>query len=97
MDTISYYEFREVVPSPHRMPPSEAVTQTLEAMRAAQNIEDLDGRQRLAEVQNRLEDLLDYLEEKEGYRLFVGQRLKCKLQCPDDSPSVARKARRARA
>lgn len=97
MDTISYYEFREVVRSPHRMPPSEAVTQTLEAMRAVQNIEDLDGTQRLAEVQNHLVDLLEYLEEKEGYRLFVGQRMKCKLLCPEDAPSVTRKARRARA
>ncbi len=97
MDTISYYEFREVVRSAHRMPSSAAVTQTLEAMRAARNIEDLDGRQRLAKVQTHLVDLLDYLEAKEGYRLFVGQRMKCKLQCPDDAPSTARKARRARA
>jgi hypothetical protein len=95
LDSISYYEFREVVRSTHLMPPSAAVTQTLEAMRAARDIEELDGRQRLAEVQNHLVDLLDYLEAKERYRLFVGQRMKCKRLCPDDAPAVAPEARRA--
>jgi hypothetical protein len=37
MDTISYYEFRDVVNSPHRMPESSAVQQTLEALRKAEN------------------------------------------------------------
>jgi hypothetical protein len=78
MDTISYYEFRDVVRSPHRMPHSSAVEQTLEAMSAAKTIDDIDGRERLVEVQNHLVELLDYLEEKEGYRLYVGQRKKCK-------------------
>jgi hypothetical protein len=77
MDTISYYEFRDIVQSEHRMPPSSAVTQTLEALRKAKAVEDIEGRERLAETQRHLVDLLNYLEKKEGYSLFAGERRKC--------------------
>ena len=77
MDTISYYEFREIIQSPYRMPQSWAVTQTLEALRAAKGTEDIDGWERLAEAQNHLVDLLNYLESKEGYSYFPAKRQKC--------------------
>jgi hypothetical protein len=77
MDTISYYEFRDVIQSPYRMPESSAVSQTLGALRAAKRAEDLEGRERLAEAQNHLVDLLDYLESKEGYSYFPAKRKKC--------------------
>jgi len=77
MDTISYYEFREVIQSPYRMPESSAVTQTLETLRAAKCTEDIDGWERLAEAQNHLVDLLNYLESKEGYSYFPAKRKKC--------------------
>lgn len=77
MDTISYYEFRDVIQSPYRVPESSAVTQTLEALQAAKCAEDIDGWERLAEAQNHLVDLLNYLESKEGYSYFPTKRKKC--------------------
>jgi hypothetical protein len=77
MDTISFYEFRDIIKSPYRMPESSAVTQTLEMLRTAKSAEDMDGRERLAEAQNHLVDLLNYLERKEGYSYFPAKRKKC--------------------
>lgn len=77
IDTISFYEFREIIQSPYRMPESSAVTETLEALRAAKCTEDIDGWERLAEAQNHLVDLLNYLERKEGYSYFPAKRQKC--------------------
>ncbi len=77
MDTMSYYEFRDVIQSPYRMPESSAVAQTLETLRTAKRAEDIGGRERLAEAQNHLVDLLNYLEHKEGYSYFPAEREKC--------------------
>lgn len=77
LDTISFYEFREVVNSDYRMPESVAVKQTLENLRSAKSAEDIEGQERLAEAQNHLVDLLEYLENKEGYSLFPGTRKRC--------------------
>ena len=69
------------------MPESVAVTQTLETLRNADNSEDIGGHERLAETQNHLVDLLNYLEAKEGYSLFVGERKKCgRLQQASATP-----------
>ena len=96
MDTISYYEFRDVVQNEHRMPQSAAVTQTLESMRNAEAIEDIEGRQRLAEAQRILVDLLNYLEKKEGYSLFAGVRRKCRPKQTSPSAPVDLQTRRPR-
>jgi len=77
LDTISFYEFREVINSEYRMPESAAVTQTIKNLRDAKTIEDIQGIERLTEAQNYLVDLLDYLEGKEGYSLYPGERKKC--------------------
>ena len=77
MDTISYYEFRDIIQSPYRMPESSAVEQTLETLHNARHAEDIDGRERLIEAQNHLVDLLNYLEKKLGYSYFPGARKKC--------------------
>src|SRR5690349_15113429 len=55
---------------------SEAIQQSLEALRTAADDGDLPGRARLALAQHHLVDLLRYLEGKEGYRLFPGERKK---------------------
>lgn len=94
MDTISYYEFRDIVNSPHRMPESPAVTQTIKALKSAKRIEDIPGRERLAEAQNHLVELLNYIEGKEGFSLFGADRKKCRhLREVMPEPAV-RKARR---
>jgi len=76
LDTIPYYTFQKQLLSPP-LSDSEAVKQTLEALRKATHAKNLEGRQRLAEAQNYLVDLLTYLEAKEGFTLFPGERLKC--------------------
>jgi hypothetical protein len=53
------------------------VQQSLEALRTASDDGDLPGRARLAQAQHHLVDLLRYLEGKEGYHLFQGERKKC--------------------
>jgi hypothetical protein len=75
-DTISSYEFQERLASPP-LSNSEAVQQSLEALRTAVDDGDLPGRARLATAQHHLVALLHYLEGKEGYRLFAGERKKC--------------------
>ncbi|EFK08957.1 conserved hypothetical protein [delta proteobacterium NaphS2] len=77
LDTIPYYTFRKELTLPP-MADSEAVNQTLTALKKATHAKNLAGRYRLAETQNHLVDLLEYLEEKEGISLFPGKRSKCK-------------------
>jgi len=77
MDTISYYEFRDFIQSPYRMPESSAVAQTLETLHKAKHSEDIVGRERLIVAQNHLVDLLNYLEKKLGYSYFPAKREKC--------------------
>jgi hypothetical protein len=87
-DTISYYEFKERLASPP-LATSEAVQQSLEALRSAGDGDDLPGRARLAQAQHHLVDLLRYLESKEGYRLFPGERQKCSGLLQPDTPTDA--------
>jgi hypothetical protein len=75
-DTISYYDFKEHLKSAPLMD-SQSVRQTLETLREAKTAQDIVGRERLAEAQNYIVELLSYLEEKEGYTLFQGTRLTC--------------------
>lgn len=77
MDTISFYEFRDFIQSPYRMPESSAVTQTLEMLRKAEHVEDIVGRERLVEAHGHLVNMLNYLERKLGYSYFHGKRKKC--------------------
>lgn len=93
LDTMSYYEFRDLVRSSSGMPQSDAVTQSLETLRNAGTVEDIGGRERLAETQHHLVDLLSYLEDKEGYSLFDGERLKC-TPAPQATSITPRKQRR---
>ena len=75
-DTISYYDFKEQLNSAP-LKDSQSVRQTLETLRKAKIAQDIVGRERLAEAQNRIVELLSYLEEKEGYTLFLGTRQIC--------------------
>ncbi len=76
LDTISFYDFQELIATPP-LSDSESVKQTLDAMRNAKDISDIMGRERLADAQVYLVDLLTYLEALEGYSLFAGDRRKC--------------------
>ena len=73
LDTISYYDFKERLgQSP--LKDSQAVKQSLESLRKAGDANDIEGRERLADAQNHIIDLLDYIEEQEGFSLFQGER-----------------------
>lgn len=76
LDTISFYDFQEILASPP-LSESESVKQTLDVMRNAKDVTDILGRERLADAQAYLVDLLAYLEAREGYSLFAGDRKKC--------------------
>lgn len=76
LDTISAYKFRERLSLP-ALSNSSSVQQSLQALRDTERAEDLPGRNRLEKAQHHLVDLLNYLEAREGYRLFVGERKKC--------------------
>ena len=80
-DTISYHDFKKRLDLPP-MSESESLKETLEALRKADDAESLLGRDRLAEVQNHLVDLLSYVEGKVGYTLFQGERKKCRTETP---------------
>lgn len=88
LDTISYYEFKKHLGSPP-LSESEAMKQSLAALRNAEGVQEIPGRDRLAEAQHHLVDLLTYLEAKEGYSLFPGKRKKCsrfeRLSNPDST------------
>jgi hypothetical protein len=76
LDTISFYDFREALANAP-LADSESVKQTLETLRKAEGVQDIAGRERLADAQNYLVELLTYLESSEGYSLFAGERAKC--------------------
>lgn len=75
LDIISYYDFKEKLASAP-LTESSSVQDTLTALRDAKDANQLPGRERLAEAQNYLVDLLAYLEAKERYSLFAGERRK---------------------
>jgi len=77
LDTISYYDFK-VCLGKSPLKESHAVQQSLESLRKARDASDIGGRERLVEAQNHIVDLLDYMEEREGFTLFQGKRKKCK-------------------
>jgi len=73
-ETITYFDFWKLHPEPLATLP--AVNATLDALRLAEFPHSLapDVQGRLAEVQNHLVMLLAYLEEKEEFTLFLGDR-----------------------
>jgi hypothetical protein len=58
---------------------TEKVHCTLSAIDRAIEGEPLEGRERLAHLQNLLVDLLSYLEKEEGFRLAYGERRKAQV------------------
>jgi hypothetical protein len=92
LDTISSYEFKERLASPP-LSDSQAVQQSLEALRTTEDVEKLPGRKRLERAQHYLVDLLNYLEGREGYSLFAGERKKCSTVQDRSGPNGSQRAR----
>ncbi|HYA87914.1 MAG TPA: hypothetical protein VEI57_12710 [Nitrospirota bacterium] len=59
---------------------SKAVRSTLTAIDRADHIDDLEGYERLAVLQNLLVDLSEYLESQEGFRVSIEKRRRAKLK-----------------
>jgi len=79
LDTISFFEFEVRLKAPP-LAESLSVQQSLEALRDAKSVRSLQGRERLAEAQHRLVNLLTYAETKVGFSLFPGKRLQCAVK-----------------
>ena len=58
---------------------SKAVRASMAAIDRADRPESLEGHERLAVLQNLLVDLVAYLEEKEGFRIALGERRKVRV------------------
>jgi hypothetical protein len=95
LDTISFYDFKLCLKdSPIKE--SQAVTQSLETLRNASHASDISGSERLIDAQNHLIDLLEYIEEREGFSLFQGKREKCKHRT-DTAHKGPKKSRKRKA
>jgi hypothetical protein len=75
-DTVPLYQFKERLEDTAKLPPS--TEPTLKALREAHNASELKGRDRLAEVQNHLVDLLNIIEGSKRFTLFAGRRKKAR-------------------
>lgn len=76
-DTISLYDFKKKLSS-QALEGMKSMKETRDALLNAKNVIELEGRYRLAEIQNYLVILLTYIEEKEKFSLFPGLREKAK-------------------
>lgn len=76
-ETVDLFEFRGEIKTP-QLAESATIKETLAALRDAESVDKLEGRWRLAEVQNYLVDLLAYIENFHDFSLFPGKRLKAR-------------------
>ena len=88
-DSVSIYEFLEKLGNEHEFAESKTITATIEALRAADLVDMLQGHGCIGSIQPLLIELLNYVEGKEGSSLFVhdeldvrGTAVKCDL--PDN-------------
>jgi len=98
-ESLPFYQFaKEISDETHKHAPlyqSKAVRSTLAAIDRADKVEDLEGYERLAVLQNLLVDLLGYIETKEGFSVSIGERRKARIAGGDvrvssEQPAMAR-------
>lgn len=82
-ESISLYHFEEELGNEQsKQAPlfqSKAVGSTLKAIDRAERAEALEGRERLAVLQNLLVSLVDYLESRENFSVAIGGRRRARL------------------
>ncbi len=82
-ESIPFYQFeQEISDEASKHAPlyqSKAVRYTLSAIDRADKAENLEGRERLAILQNLLVDLLAYIESREGFSVSIGERRKARI------------------
>jgi len=74
-DSVSIYEFLENLGNEHEFAKSKTITATIEALRAADLVDMLQGHGCIGSIQPLLIELLNYVEGKEGSSLFVHDEL----------------------
>ena len=65
-DSVSIYEFLETLGNEHEFAESKTITATIEALRAADSADMLQGHGCIGSIQSLLVELLNYVEGKEG-------------------------------
>ena len=74
-DSVPIYEFIENLGNENEFAKSKTITATIEALRAADRADMLQGHGRIGAIQSLLVELLNYVEGKEGFSLFVHDEL----------------------
>ena len=74
-DSVPIYEFIENLGNENEFAKSKTITATIEALRAADRADMLQGHGRIGSIQSLLVELLNYVEGKEGFSLFVHDEL----------------------
>ena len=74
-DSVPIYEFIENLGNENEFAKSKTITATIEALRAADRADMLQGHGRIGSIQSLLVGLLSYVEGKEGFSLFVHDEL----------------------
>ncbi len=78
---FQYFEEMSDISNKHRqLYQSPVVRRTLAAIDQADQAEELEGVERLAVLQNLLVDLVNYLENREGFSVSTGKRRKARLR-----------------
>jgi hypothetical protein len=83
-ESITLFQFQEEMSDQsakyYQLFQSRAVRRTLAAIDRADRAEGLEGAERLAVLQNLLVDLVNYLEDMEGFSVSPGKRRKARLR-----------------
>ena len=74
-DSVPIYEFIENLGNENEFAKSKTITATIEALRAADRVDMLQGHGRIGSIQSLLVEWLSYVEGKEGFSLFVHDEL----------------------
>ena len=75
LDSVPIYEFIKNLGNENEFAKSKTITATIEALRAADRADMLQGHGYIGSIQSLLVKLLNYPEGKEGFSLFVHDEL----------------------
>ena len=74
-DSVPIYEFIENLGNENEFAKSKTITATIEALGAADRADMLQSHDYIGSLQSLLVELLNYVEGKEGFSLFVHDEL----------------------
>jgi len=73
--SVPIYEFIETLSNENEFAKSKTITATIESLRAVDRVDMLQGHGCTGSIQSLLVELLNYVECKEGFSLFVHDEL----------------------